>query len=256
MIRITQPTKENPPTTTTTTTIMASSLERQTPEPTREPTPEPIQLIPEPRIGFQKDWTLTTTTTTLSQGKKNPHRFMDDVRIAMAEEDASDMVFVESQQQQQHQEDQPQKSSQELPPWPGWVKSLAASPVGHLLNKPIVRPSPSLDETKPTTATTSRLGPLSRYREAIMAGRYKAEEDDDDDDDDFHVVVSASVMGDEERAELDRMRRATHQSANVLSMITNMIQQHPHYSFIGFTLLLSFFAYFYSRHRGSEDDVA
>ena len=61
------------------------------------------------------------------------------------------------------------------------------------------------------------------------------------------------MLGDAEQAELERMRQAS--KADPLTTLLTALRKHPHHTFIGFTMLLALFAYFYSRHRGNEDDV-
>ena len=73
-------------------------------------------------------------------------------------------------------------------------------------------------------------------------------------EEEFNVVQSSLVLQAEEQAELDRMKLST--QSDPVTMLLNIFKQHPQFSFIAFTLVLASAVYFYSRHRGTEDDVS
>ena len=65
------------------------------------------------------------------------------------------------------------------------------------------------------------------------------------------VASSAAFLADEDMAQLERMRSSP--SSKVIALIQACFD-NPRLAFIGVTLLLALFAYFFSRHR-SVDDV-
>ena len=86
--------------------------------------------------------------------------------------------------------------------------------------------------------------PLSRTTSSVKPQRKEEE---------ILVVQSSAILGEEEQAELDRIR--TGAQGDSLTMILNVVKQHPQFTFIAFTLVLGSAMYFYSRYRGAEDDV-
>jgi hypothetical protein len=60
------------------------------------------------------------------------------------------------------------------------------------------------------------------------------------------------VLQAEEQAELDRLRDGA--QGDPLTLMLNIVKQHPQFAFIAFTLSLGSAVYFYSRHR-TQDDV-
>jgi len=113
----------------------------------------------------------------------------------------------------------------------GWMKGAATSKMKDFMGKS--------EETIPFRS------PLSRTTSSVVSETPKEEE--------FHVVQSSAILGEEDQAELDRIRLGA--QGDTLTFILNIVKQHPQFAFIAFTLVLASAMYFYSRHEGAEDDV-
>mmetsp|Transcript_25027 Transcript_25027/g.45319 ORF Transcript_25027/g.45319 Transcript_25027/m.45319 type:complete len:567 (-) Transcript_25027:93-1793(-) len=70
-----------------------------------------------------------------------------------------------------------------------------------------------------------------------------------------NVVVSDALLADEELAALSRMRRDAFQNSDLVIVIRAYAERNRQFIFIGFTMLLATLVYYYTRHRGSQDDV-
>ena len=173
--------------------------------------------------------------------RKNPNRFMSDLdeRLSKVEE-ARPTPRV-----QQHQP--PSGPSTEQTRWI-LFQSVASSPIGQYLSQQLGQRDRNEEEQKPLN------GPLVSRRNDGVTKDYN-DDDDDDDESEIQLIVSSSVLGAEETAELERISLATQQSTDPLTMVSYMLKQNPHNVFIIVTLVLGSAAYFYSRSRGSEDDV-
>ena len=173
--------------------------------------------------------------------RKNPNRFMSDLdeRLSKVEE-ARPTPRV-----QQHQP--PSGPSTEQTRWI-LFQSVASSPIGQYLSQQLGQRDRNEEEQKPLN------GPLVSRRNDGVTKDYN-DDDDDDDESEIQLIVSSSVLGAEETAELERISLATQQSTDPLIMVSYMLKQNPHNVFIIVTLVLGSAAYFYSRSRGSEDDV-
>jgi len=77
----------------------------------------------------------------------------------------------------------------------------------------------------------------------------------EEDEDLIQAVGSSSILGTEEAAELEKMHLLTQQSSDLFTMAFHIVKDNPHHVFIVLTLVLGSASYFYSRHRGTEDDV-
>jgi hypothetical protein len=181
--------------------------------------------------------------------KKNPTRFMEDLdeRLSKAEQGMPPIVTAAASPrtvlpppsaastiiQRQQAENR----------WSSWMKSTS---IGQMVSSRVLQVSSATrgEERKPIMGT----GLLSRKSSQSV------QEDDNGPDEEHVVLVSSSVLGDEERAELERIKLVS-TTSNPLTLLLSLVKHHPHHAFIAFTLVLAFAAYFYSRHRGSEDDV-
>lgn len=187
--------------------------------------------------------------------KKNPNRFMEDLdkRVSMAEQGVDIVVEQEEEEEEENRGGKrPSRLDATPPPWNGWVQQLATSPVGQFLANNIKTTQQQQQHQHQQQQQHQQhrlLGPLSRKTD-----HHNRFEQQDVVDNYQNVVSSSAVLGDDEFAELERMRRRTNQ-ANALSAVLNLIRQNPHHSFIVLTLVLAVMAYYYSRNRGSEDDV-
>ena len=172
--------------------------------------------------------------------KKNPNRFMSDLddRLSKVEEARPEATIPK--QQTSSAPSAEQKNS-----WNLLQSAVTTSSIGQFLSQKLAVPIAATDEERKRMK-----GPLVSRRD------HGADKDDHEEEDPFLVVVSSSVLGADEAAELERMRLATQQSTGPCAMVWQTIRQNPHHAFIVFTLLLGSAAYFYSRHRGSEDDVS
>lgn len=172
--------------------------------------------------------------------KKNPNRFMDDLddRLAAPQEEVTT-----NERNMQKLEIEPPRLQQQLS---GWLKSPVVANVLSKLQSPTAfSNTANKEETKPMLT----VGPLSR----------RAAQDDDSDDDEedpmeHHTIVSSSVMGASEQAELERIRGMANSGGLLTSMMTTL-KKNKEFAFILFTLVLGTAAYFYSRHREEIDDV-
>jgi hypothetical protein len=171
--------------------------------------------------------------------KKNPNRFMSDLddRLSKVEEARPEATIAKQQTSS--------APSSERNSWNLLQSAVATSSMGQFLSQKLVVPIAATDEERKPMK-----GPLVSRRD------HGAGKDNHEEEDPFQVVVSSSVLGADEAAELERMRLATQQSTGPCAMVWHTIRQNPHHAFIVFTLLLGSAAYFYSRHRGSEDDVS
>jgi len=172
----------------------------------------------------------------------NISAFCSDVMASIKAEEAP----VENPPQQSA----PAQQQQQAPHWGNWLPTSApvfASVLSKLQSPTSVMYSSSKEEMRPML-----MGPLSSRRVVV-------EEHDEDDPMQHHVVaVSSSVLGADEQAELERMRMAMtapHPSMDPLTMVLTNIKQNPHFAFIGFTLVLCYVVYFYSRHKEEIDEV-
>lgn len=172
--------------------------------------------------------------------RKNPNRFMTDLdeRLSREEEDRP------TSRVQQHQP--LSGGSTEQTRW-NLFQSVTSSPVGQYFSQQMGQIDRSEKDQKQLN------GPLVPRRNDGVTKDY--ENDDDNDESKIQLIVSSSVLGAEETAELERMRIATQHTTDPLTMVLHMLKQNPHNAFIIVTLVLGFAAYFYSRNRGSEDDV-
>lgn len=103
-----------------------------------------------------------------------------------------------------------------------------------------------MGQARRTSETVPFRSPLSRATSSVQPETTTKEEE-------FHVVESSAILGEEDQAELDRIRLGA--QGDSLTFVLNIIKQHPQFAFIGFTLVLGSAMYFYSRHQGAEDDV-
>ena len=173
--------------------------------------------------------------------KKNPNRFMSDLddRLSKVADARPDVTI-------------PKQQTSSAPPternsWNLFHSAVATSSMGQYLSQKL---------TIPIGATDEERKPMKKRPLVSRRDHGTGKDDHDDEEDLIHVVVSSSVLGADEAAELERMRLATQQSTGPCAMVWQTIRQNPHHAFIVFTLLLGSAAYFYSRHRGSEDDVS
>jgi len=184
------------------------------------------------------------------KGKKNKNRFMDDLeeRLAKKEEKKNDPMEMETTPRHQSQA-QSQWSS-------GW---LAKSPV-------MVNVLSRLQQQYPTTGGGSAVGNEEMQPMVVgpLSARKAAQEADDNYDDEedpmeHHTVVSGSVLGASEQAELERIRlmasSSSYNAADLLATMLTMLTKNKEFVFILFTLVLGSAAYFYSRHREEIDEV-
>lgn len=114
----------------------------------------------------------------------------------------------------------------------GWMKGVATSRMNDLMGR-----SSANDGEVPFRS------PLSRTTSSVVPQK-KGE---------FNVLQSSAILGEEDQAELDRIRLGA--QGDSLTFILNMVKQHPQFAFIAFTLVLGSAMYFYSRQKGAEDDV-
>lgn len=75
-------------------------------------------------------------------------------------------------------------------------------------------------------------------------------------DDDERIIVSTSAvfLGEQDTAELERIRMRHNSATSGLAVLLQICIDNQRLVFVGATLVLSLFAYFYSRRR-SVDDV-
>lgn len=120
----------------------------------------------------------------------------------------------------------------------GWMKGAAASKVKNLI--------------KTTSATDSSSvpfrSPLSRQGSVVPETTTRPKEEEE-----YNVVQSSAILGEEDQAELDRIRLGA--QGDSLTLVLNLVKRNPQFSFIAFTLFLASAMYFYSKHRGAQDDV-
>jgi len=188
--------------------------------------------------------------------KKDPNRFMEDLteRLAKPEEEILDPINddfntgIESTPSfERRRESSPFKKH-----------PLLSSITSSIIKLPVVANTLSklmpggfkIQELNEEESKPMLLGPLSQ-RKLKEDNKNNTEEDTMKD----HVVVSSSVLDAEEQAELERIRTNSTKSKG-LSFVVDTMQQHPHFVFIIFTLLLGSSVYFYSRHREEIDDIS
>ena len=164
-----------------------------------------------------------------SNERKAANRFMDDLEELMAKPNVE-------QGQSQTTTNESSSITNNSDNW-GWVKGAATSKMNELMG----RPSFDREETLPFRS------PLSRTASSVRATESTTPEEE------FHIVQSSAILGEEDQAELDRIRLGA--QGDSLTFVLNIVKQHPQFAFIGFTLVLGSAMYFYSRYRGAEDDV-
>lgn len=170
----------------------------------------------------EKNSDLVSSSQESGSARKSASRFMDDLDHRLSKPS----IDVESGLPE------PVESSTAVDDsrW-GWIKVAAKSRVNELVGR-------VADEERVPFRS-----PLSRTATPPEPTR----------DEGFNVVQSSSVLQAEDQAELDRIRLGV--QGDPLTLVLNVVKQHPQFAFIAFTLVLGSAVYFYSRHR-TEDDVA
>jgi hypothetical protein len=120
----------------------------------------------------------------------------------------------------------------------GWMKGAAASKVKNLIGTTSATDSSSV----------SFRSPLSRQGSVVPETTTTPKEEEE-----YNVVESSAILGEEDQAELDRIRLGA--QGDSLTLVLNLVKRNPQFSFIAFTLFLASAMYFYSKHRGAQDDV-
>ena len=190
-----------------------------------------------------KDDDITTKTNT----KKSTNRFMEDLekRLETSEEtmeagripnSASYDEYEQQQQQQQRPEPIPYFTRG---PFGGAVLNMAARNFNRILKRPDSQSSPQ--------ASTPPPPPLTRERPRKLVPTKRPEED-------FHVASSTAILGQDDLAELEQLKSKSMSGVSPITILIGSIQEHRHFLFIAFTMLLAVFVYFWTQKR-LEDDV-
>ena len=164
-----------------------------------------------------------------SEERKNTNRFMDDLNDRLAKPN----VDVEQGLAQTATADTSANAIENDNRW-GWRIGAATSQMKELMGR-----------SHSSTDYVPFRSPLSRTTNSISEPSLK--------DEDYNVVESSAILGADDQAELDRIRLAT--QSDPVTLLLNIVKQHPQFAFILFTLVLGSAMYFYSRHQGAEDDV-
>jgi hypothetical protein len=173
---------------------------------------------------------LVSSSQESRPARKSANRFMDDLDSRLSKP----IIDVDVESGLPHQPVETSKSDNDNR-W-GWIKDAAKSRVHEFMGQTTAADEERVPFRSPLSRTASKVEPAKKEVE-------------------FHVGVvdSTSVLQAEEQAELDRLRLGA--QGDPLTLMLNVVKQHPQFAFIAFTLVLGSAVYFYSRHR-TEDDVA
>jgi hypothetical protein len=169
---------------------------------------------------------LVSSSQESGSARKSANRFMDDLESRLSKP----IIDVESGLPEPVDASKSDNDNR----W-GWIKNAAKIRVNEYMGQ--------------TAADEERVpfrSPLSRTASKVLEPTKKDEEFE------VGVVESSSVLQAEEQAELDRLRDGA--QGDPLTLMLNIVKQHPQFAFIAFTLSLGSAVYFYSRHR-TQDDV-
>jgi hypothetical protein len=192
-----------------------------------------------------------------SKKEKNPHRFMQDLEQrgagGMEESYLSPTDFAQKRHVLE-MEQSPQNGSNSN------TTSLTTTnnPISSLKSW-IASPFSKNSTNSVTSKAVSFLkrGPLSRARDNSNSNQ-KQTVPTTSEQEEFQVLVSSSVLGDEELAALAQYKEQQGLCCKAWSCFKSAcgkIRKHPRESFILFTLVLGIVVFFYSRRKSNEDDV-
>lgn len=166
--------------------------------------------------------------------RKSANRFLDDLNERLAKPN----VDVEHGLPQTSNEDSKSTStSSDTDSRLGWMKGVLAT----------TKLKDFMGKSENSTTASSFRSPLSRTTSNVAPSKTTSKEEE------YNIVQSSALLGEEDQAELDRIRLGT--QGDSLTFLLNVIKQNPQFAFLAFTLVLATFMYFYSRHQGAEDDV-
>eukprot|EP00980_Cylindrotheca_fusiformis_P002695 scaffold627_cov125-Cylindrotheca_fusiformis.AAC.12 len=167
----------------------------------------------------------SSTTSSSSKKKRNPNRFFEGLEGIETPTDAASSEWKEPNSA-------PRPPS--LPTTPrelgNWMKTLASNQVNKILKR---------DDPK---ASPSGAPPLAKNR---PQRKFNKQEDE------YHSTDSTNLLGDDELAELAKMRQSNKGS---FSLLLDLVYENRQFAFIFFTLVLAAFLYFYTNKR-VEDDI-
>ena len=123
-----------------------------------------------------------------------------------------------------------------------WFRSVAAPHIQHVTRNVVAKIKERTAEEAPAKSPKSgRDGPFSKIHRTSLLGH-----GEDTAKDEYRTAESSSFLKDEEQAELDRLHASA--SVDLVTMFSTALQRKSKFIFIGFTLILAFFVYFYSMH--------
>mmetsp|Transcript_7873 Transcript_7873/g.11471 ORF Transcript_7873/g.11471 Transcript_7873/m.11471 type:complete len:361 (-) Transcript_7873:102-1184(-) len=191
----------------------------------------------------EKEDVIANNVPTVTTKKKNPNRFMEDLEERMAKVEEPSPAPAPSPPPPRPTEKSAEPTTSMANNLLGWAKSTRLGK--NLASAGIVLESSDASEVE-------MKGILSRRVEEQNVNDDHTE--DDIENSPIQVVSGSMVLDAAEQAELDRMKSGS-SGSGLLSMMLSLLKQHPHHAFIGLTLVLYLVVYFYTRHRGNEDDV-
>ncbi|KAL7550049.1 hypothetical protein ACHAWF_013294 [Thalassiosira exigua] len=127
-----------------------------------------------------------------------------------------------------------------------WVRNVA-SPQLEALSKQIMTKVSEADKTRKHLSEQTLPG-----RGPMIGPRHPPRAEAATDHEKITLTSSATFLADDDMAELERIRMRS--SSSKMGSLIQACLDNPRLSFIGLTLALALFVYFYSRHR-SVDDV-
>lgn len=161
----------------------------------------------------------------LQETPKQKHRFMEDLdsRLAMENEDLQPLMLSPARAAS------PAAVSTEETPQ-SWFSNVAAKSLDFIGQRTTLQQSSLSSSPAPLLARTKQ----------------RRNHQHDDELANVAVVSSTAMLGDEEMRELEQMRAQQQQSFSLVTLLWNLVKNHPREGFIVFTLLLGSYLYFRS----------
>ena len=126
-----------------------------------------------------------------------------------------------------------------------WVKNVA-SPQFENFHRQVMTKVSEVEASKRVDEEPPQQGPMIGPRFTPRSGDNAVEEK-------INKTTSAAFLADDDMAELERIRMRN--SPSKVALFVQAIAGNPRLAFIGVTLFLAVFAYFWSRHKSVDDEV-